>query len=60
MFHVHVGQAHYWFRVFGYGVHVKDLRRDAYVPFSERNGLRKVWYVGPFKVGLLRRKEVPR
>lgn len=39
----------FWVRVFGYGLHVK-LRKGHQPLFSERMGIRKPLYVGPFRL----------
>ncbi len=42
----------FWFRVFGYGLHVK--LRAGHVPlFSERYGYRRAYYVGPLRIEVL-------
>jgi hypothetical protein len=44
----------FFFRVFGYGLHVKDITMHrAY--FSERNGFPKYWQVGKWRVRILKR-----
>lgn len=48
----------WWFRVWGFGLHFQNMRRNDYVPFSERYGYRRVWYLGRFKVKVLYRREV--
>jgi hypothetical protein len=43
----------FWFRLFGYGPHVKA--RAGHVPlFSERYGYRKALYIGPLRIEWLR------
>ena len=42
-----------WFRLFGYGVIIKETRRHPLL-FSERNGMRKQLQVGPFSLRGLR------
>lgn len=42
-----------WFRVFGYGLHIK-LKRGHVPLFSERYGFRKALYLGPFRVEVLK------
>ena len=38
----HKSPGYFWFRVFGYGVHMKRLK-DCWVPPSERFGYVKYW-----------------
>jgi hypothetical protein len=42
----------WWFRVFGYGLHAKDVRRHPLL-FSERRGLTRALRLGPWRVGAL-------
>jgi hypothetical protein len=42
----------FWFRVWGIGLIVQDRRQWAPL-FSERNGFRRYWYVGHWKVRIL-------
>ena len=45
--------AGFWFRVYGYGLHIK--LRAGHVPlFSERYGYRKAHYIGPLRIEVLR------
>lgn len=48
-----------WFRVFGFGLHWKDNRFHPPL-FSERNGLAKRLHVGPWSIGVLTRRSLPR
>lgn len=43
----------FWFRIFGWGLHVK-LARGHEPLFSERYGLRKVWYFAGLRFLFLR------
>lgn len=44
----------FWFRVFGWGLHVKLAR--GHVPlFSEHYGYRRAWYVAGLRIEVLRR-----
>ena len=43
----------FWFRIFGYGLHIKDTKRHQLM-FSERNGLTKYWKVGVWIVRVLK------
>ena len=43
----------FWFRVFGFGLHIK--LRAGHVPlFSERYGYRRAVYIGPLRIEGLR------
>jgi hypothetical protein len=48
----HVGYGILWFRVFGKGIKVKDLRKRPLV-FSERSGYTKHFEIGVFSFGIL-------
>lgn len=50
--HGHAGGGYLWFRVLGYGLHVKDTRRTGLL-FSERVGLRRCFRLGPWSVRVL-------
>lgn len=52
----HRGYGRIWFRVFGWGLHVRDLRRVGAVKllWSERNGFARIRQCGPFVVKILR------
>ena len=42
----------FWFRLFGYGLHFKDLRKFQLI-FSERNRLRKSFRIGNWSIKFL-------
>jgi hypothetical protein len=52
-FDLYAGNGIAWFRVFGWGLHWKDLRRHQ-LNFSERNGLVKKLRIGDWLFGGLR------
>lgn len=43
----------WWFRIFGYGLHWKDMRTHKPL-FSERHGYRKHLHIGPYSFGLIK------
>lgn len=43
----------FWFRIFGYGIHIKDLRKNPML-FSERNNLEKYLHIGHWSIKLLK------
>lgn len=45
-------EGYFWFRIFGYGLHIKDAKRHQLM-FSERNGLTRYWKVGGWVVRVL-------
>lgn len=49
---VNIGTTFGWFRVFGYGLHWKNTRRQPFL-FSERNGYRKHLMIGPWSISTL-------
>lgn len=44
----------FWFRIFGYGVSVRDKKRFPPL-FSERQGSRRVYRVGKWGIEILKR-----
>ncbi len=42
----------FWIRIFGYGISIIDKNKHRPL-FSERNGLRKVFRIGRWGIGLL-------
>ena len=54
LFSCRIHEAGLWFRVFGYGLSIRDRRK--YRPlFSERYGYRRIWYIGWLSVEALKR-----
>lgn len=47
-----------WFRVFGYGLHLKDSKYH-FKHFAERSGHMKAYYFGRLRVMFLTRKGLP-
>jgi hypothetical protein len=50
----HAWDRGFWFRIFGYGLHIK-LRKGHVPLFSERYGYRIAHYIGPLRIEVLRR-----
>ena len=46
------GRGVFWFRVFGWGLHIKDTSIHPLV-FSERVGCRRKFIIGDLAIGLL-------
>lgn len=44
----------FWFRIYGYGLHVSTRKREA-AHFSERNGMHKAWYFCGLRLEVLKR-----
>lgn len=40
------GEGYFWFRVFGYGLHFKNIKCG--LNFSQRNGFKKVWCLNSY------------
>lgn len=53
IFSWHKGEGVIWFRVFGYGLHVKDTRKR-FLLFSERNGYKKRLQIGNYSIRILK------
>lgn len=49
----HRSKGYFWFRLFGYGLHVKDSTITPML-FSERNGYTKYLKVGKWKIKILK------
>ena len=47
----------FWFRLFGYGLHVK-LAKGHQPLFSERYGYRKVWYIMGLRIEPLKKDKL--
>lgn len=46
------GDGVFWFRILGYGLHIRHMRgRDTYELYGDR--LRKWWRIGPYRVKVL-------
>lgn len=52
-FCVHFWRRGFWFRIYGYGLHVK-LSKDHVKLFGERYGYRKAWYFAGLRFEFLR------
>jgi hypothetical protein len=53
LFATHKGDGWLWFRIFGCGLYIKNIKKvRAY--FSERNGLKKYWQIGNYRIFYLK------
>ena len=50
----HIGDGLFWIRIFGEGVHIKDLTKHDLI-FSERNGWTKTIRIGKWNIKWLSR-----
>lgn len=53
MIHWHYEKGTFWVRVFGYGIHIKDITKHRLL-FSERNGYAKRIQIGKYSIKLLK------
>lgn len=53
MLHYYCKDGFFWFRLFGYGLYVKDTNKHPMI-FSERYGLRKTAKIKSYIIGLLK------
>lgn len=53
IFYKHKSEGLFWFRIFGYGVSIKDLKKNT-LRFSERNGFKNLLIINRYAYTILK------